>query len=180
MPQLTHPGLAASGEISNTGVVEYEATRQPTGCATPDGDTRQRVARLLLENGNSTARDLADSLGITQVAVRKHLDAMSAEGFVDSLEPDAGAPGRGRGRPARTYRLTAAARDTFGHHYDDLATEALRWIYQHGGPAAVSAFAAEQVTRLEERCRTAMDGAADEPLARAEALATALSVEGYA
>ncbi|ADD42124.1 helix-turn-helix transcriptional regulator [Stackebrandtia nassauensis] len=160
--------------------MEYQATRQPTGCATPDGDTRQRVARLLLENGNTTARDLADALGISQVAVRKHLDAMTAEGLVDFQEPDASAPGRGRGRPARTYRLTAAARDSFGHHYDDLATQALRWIYQHGGPAAVAAFAAEQVSRLEERCRTAIDGTEDDPLARAAALAEALSAEGYA
>jgi predicted ArsR family transcriptional regulator len=160
--------------------VEKEAARQPSGCSTPDGDTRQRVAQLLLENGSSTASDLAAALGITHVAVRKHLDAMSAEGLVEHRQPDTTAPRRGRGRPARSYLLTDAARDTFGHHYDDMAAQALRWIHKHGGPAAVSAFAAEQVARLEDRCRTAMDDAADNPMDRAHALATALSGEGYA
>ncbi|CAM3258414.1 helix-turn-helix transcriptional regulator [Stackebrandtia soli] len=158
--------------------MQYDATRHHAGCQPPDGQTRSRVARLLLENANLTARDLADRLGITPVAVRKHLDAMTAEGLVTHHEPDG--TRRGRGRPARTYRLTAAARDTFGHHYDDLSTQALRWIHKHGGPAAVAAFAAEQVAPLEERCRQAMNGASDEPLAQAEALAAALSAEGYA
>ncbi|HZE37704.1 MAG TPA: winged helix-turn-helix transcriptional regulator [Stackebrandtia sp.] len=159
--------------------MENVATRQPNGCSTPDGQTRQRVAQLLLENPNSTARDLAASLNITPVAVRKHLDAMTAEGLVTTREPD-NTPGRGRGRPARTYLLTEAARDTFDHHYDDLATQALRWIQRHGGPGEVSAFAAEQVTLLENRCRDAMDAADDTPMARATALAEALSHEGYA
>ena len=180
MVGFTHPGLAGRPEIGNTGVVEKEPTRQPAGCATPDGQTRQRVAELLLEKGSATARELAVAIGISTVAIRKHLDAMAGEGLVVHREPQASARGRGRGRPARTYRLTDAARDTFGHHYDDMAAQALRWIHRHGGPAAVSAFAAEQVAGLEERCRTAMDDAADSPLARAAALARALSNEGYA
>jgi len=170
--------------------VENEATRpQPSGCATPEGtassgqspvDTRRRVAELLLQNGQATARQLAAAIGITHVAVRKHLDAMATDGLVEFREPLAKATGRGRGRPARTYRLAPAARDTFGHHYDDLATQALRWIHQHGGPAAVTAFAGDQVSALEERCRTALADAGDDTLARATALAEALSAEGYA
>ena len=57
---------------------------------------------------------------------------------------------------------------------------ALRWIAQHNGPAAISAFATAQVAALEERCRAAMREAGDDPLARAEALAGALTAEGYA
>jgi predicted ArsR family transcriptional regulator len=86
------------------------------------------------------------------------------------------------------FRLTDAGRSTFGHTYDDLAAAALRHLAKHGGEEAVAAFAAEQVARLEERCRTAMDRAEAEagtdpaarPLARAKALAEALTVEGYA
>jgi len=44
----------------------------------------------------------------------------------------------------------------------------------------VSAFAAAQVGGLEERCRSAMYQAGDDPIARAEALAEALTAEGYA
>ncbi|MEV0720042.1 transcriptional regulator, partial [Asanoa sp. NPDC050611] len=56
----------------------------------------------------------------------------------------------------------------------------LRWIATHGGEGAVDAFAAEQVATLEGRCRDAMEGAGDDPIARAEALADALTAEGYA
>ena len=156
MSRLTYPRLALGIEIGNTWVVENNATRQPSGCGTPDGQTRRRVAALLLENGQATARELATELGISQVAVRKHLDGLSADGLVDSCEP---AAATGRGRPARRYQLTEAARDTFGHHYDDLSTSALRWIQRHGGPAAVASFASDQVASLEDRCRGAMDDA---------------------
>lgn len=160
--------------------METAATRQPAGCAAPDGNTRQRVARLLLEkSGGATARELSTLLDITPVAVRKHLDAMAADGLVEGRTPEV-EPGRSRGRPARTYRLTDAARDTFDHHYDDLAAQALRWISTHGGPAAVAAFAAEQVAHLEENCRDAVAAADETPMGRASALAEALSREGYA
>jgi len=57
---------------------------------------------------------------------------------------------------------------------------ALGWIAQEGGAAAVARFAESQVASLEERCRTAMAEAGDDPFARAEALAGVLTTEGYA
>ena len=60
------------------------------------------------------------------------------------------------------------------------AAAALRWISAQGGAPAVSAFAEQRVAALEARCRAAMEGAGDDPLARAEALAQALTTEGYA
>jgi predicted ArsR family transcriptional regulator len=44
----------------------------------------------------------------------------------------------------------------------------------------VAAFAAAQVAELEERCEAAMRDAGDDPVARAAALASALTAEGYA
>jgi predicted ArsR family transcriptional regulator len=76
--------------------------------------------------------------------------------------------------------LTAAAREGFPHFYDGIATAALRWIAEHGGPGAVDAFATAQVAALEERCKAVLLEAGADPLARAEALAEALTAEGYA
>ncbi|HEX6970168.1 MAG TPA: transcriptional regulator [Micromonosporaceae bacterium] len=145
-----------------------------------DRRTRDRVAQLLLERGAATAAQLGAALGLSPAAVRRHLDAMLADGEV--VARDQHVPGRRRrGRPAKVFLLTPAARvRQGGHTYDDLAAAALRWIARHGGAQAVDAFAAEQVAALEERCRTAMEGAGDDPLARAEALASALTAEGYA
>jgi predicted ArsR family transcriptional regulator len=144
-----------------------------------DGRTRDRVAQLLLQYGSATASQLSDELGLSCAAIRRHLDAMLGDGLVEARErPVRGR--RGRGRPAKIFSLTAIARESFPHSYDDLAAAALRWIAQHDGPAAVSAFAEAQLAALEERCRAAMREAGDDPLARAAALASALTAEGYA
>src|SRR4051794_28121262 len=144
-----------------------------------DARTRDRVAQLLFESGAATAAELGAELGLSPAAIRKHLDAMLADQLVETREVRTNLP-RGRGRPAKAFVLTAAARDNFPHFYDGIATAALRWIAQYGGPDAVTAFAAAQVGTLEERCRAALREAGDDPIARAEALAEALTAEGYA
>ncbi|MET8283408.1 HTH domain-containing protein [Micromonospora sp. NPDC005174] len=142
--------------------------------------TRDRVTQLLLERGATTAAQLGQALGLSPAAIRRHLDAMLADGDVVARE-QAVQGSRGRGRPAKVFALTEAARVRCGtHHYDNMATAALRWIAHNGGADAVDAFAAEQVSALESRCRAAMEDAGDDPLARAEALAGALTAEGYA
>jgi predicted ArsR family transcriptional regulator len=145
-----------------------------------DGRTRDRVADLLLAHGTATAAELGTALGLSPAAIRRHLDAMLAAGDVVARQrPVRGH--RGRGRPAKVFALTDTCRLRRGTHtYDDLATAALRWIAERHGPESVAAFAAAQVSTLEERCRSAMEGAGDDPLARAEALAGALTAEGYA
>jgi predicted ArsR family transcriptional regulator len=150
-----------------------------TTVAAADGRTRDRVARLLLERGAATAAQLGAELGLSPAAIRKHLDAMLADRLVETREVRSTRP-RGRGRPAKAFVLTAAARESFPHFYDGIATAALRWIAEHGGSEAVSAFAESQVSALEERCRAALRTAGDDPIGRAEALARALTAEGYA
>jgi predicted ArsR family transcriptional regulator len=154
-------------------------TGAPASAGVADGRTRDRVAQLLLERGSATAAELGAQLGLSPAAIRKHLDAMLADHLVEAREVRKSGP-RGRGRPAKTFVLTAVARESFPHFYDGIATAALRWIAEHGGSEAVSAFAASQVQALEERCRAAMCEAGDDPFARAEALAEALTAEGYA
>jgi predicted ArsR family transcriptional regulator len=139
--------------------------------------TRTRVARAVLENGPSTASDLAQGLGLTPAGVRRHLDALCAEGLLASREQRAYGP-RGRGRPARVFALTDLGRGAFFQAYDGLATDALRLLAEVGGDAAVERFARERVASLEERCRTALDEQPERD--RSEVLAEALSTEGYA
>ncbi|MGI5214736.1 helix-turn-helix transcriptional regulator [Plantactinospora sp. CA-290183] len=142
--------------------------------------TRDRVTQLLLEHGAATAAELGAELGLSSAAIRRHLDAMLVDGDVVAREQPVRGQ-RGRGRPAKVFRLTDSGRLRCGTHtYDGVATAALRWIAQHHGADAVGAFAAEQVAALEARCRAAMEGAGDDPMARAEALAGALTAEGYA
>ena len=174
--------MRAAADLRNVAVVKTTATPAVVDHAVHPGDsrTRARLQSYLLAKGAATATELAEALGVSSAAIRKHLEVMLEEGEVIAREQHVyGA--RGRGRPAKTFSLTDAGRlRCGGHTYDDLANAALRWIAHAGGDAAVSAFAENLAGGLEERCRTATAHAGDDPLLRAEALAQALSVEGYA
>ena len=136
--------------------------------------TRDRVAALLLRTGGATAADLGASLGLSPAAVRRHLDAMLADGTV--AETDAAHTGK-RGRPARLFHLTDAGREAFPHAYDALAASALRFLAETGGEAVVRQFAAARVAELETRYADVAEAPLDERPAR---LAEALSRDGYA
>jgi predicted ArsR family transcriptional regulator len=143
-----------------------------------EGKTRNEVARLLLEQGPMTAVVVAEQLGISPPAVRRHLDALLADGEAETRDAPRRGP-RGRGRPAKLFLLTEGGRARFGHAYDDLAVSAIRFLAEHAGEDAVRAFAERRVASLVEPHRAAITGSSD-PAARAEALATALTREGYA
>ncbi|GAB3563028.1 transcriptional regulator [Amycolatopsis endophytica] len=146
--------------------------------ATPEGRTRHEVARLLLEDGPIAAGVVADRLGISPTAVRRHLDALLADGEAETRDAPRRGP-RGRGRPAKLFLLTETGRARFGHAYDDLAVSAIRFLAEHAGEEAVRAFAESRVAALVEPHRAAV-AEADGPAHRAEALAAALTREGYA
>ena len=139
--------------------------------------TRDRVARALLESGPSTASTLATRFGLTAPAVRRHLDALLADGLIEERVPRSTAA-RGRGRPARMFGVTDKGRSTFDQAYDDLAASALQFLEQQGGRDAVAAFARQRVAELEARYRPVVERAPAH--ARTEALAGALSGDGYA
>nr|WP_206441412.1 ArsR family transcriptional regulator [Streptomyces boncukensis] len=187
------PGPA---ELSNNGVVKKRgkarearpAATQATGSAPVSGapdeqhGTRNKVARSILDHGPSTAAELALRLELTQAAVRRHLDALVAEGVVEPREKRVyGA--RGRGRPAKVFALTDCGRDAFDQAYDQLAADALRWIAQSAGggevgEAAVAAFARARIAQDAEKYRAALEDVPPEQ--RARALAAALTEDGYA
>jgi predicted ArsR family transcriptional regulator len=139
--------------------------------------TRDRVGRAVLEHGPLTAADLAPRLGLTPAAVRRHLDALVAEGRAEVREP---VRGGGRGRPARAYVLTAAGHDSMSTAYDDLAASAMAFLAEQLGPQAVEAFAQRRVLDLEQRYAPVVEAAGTDVAARTRALAGALADDGYA
>jgi predicted ArsR family transcriptional regulator len=144
-------------------------------------DTRDRVARLLLENGSATAAELATGLEITPAAVRRHLDTLLAEGLVEAADRAPHGPAsatRGPGRPAKVFSLTDEGRDAFEQAYDDLAAQVLHFLREHHGEAAVEQFARARVSGVETRYAAALTGTAAEE--RLSALAGALSADGFA
>ncbi len=108
-----------------------------------DASTRHRVASSILEHGPSTAAELAERLGLTPAAIRRHLDVLLAAGHVEAREQRVyGA--RGRGRPAKDFVLTDAGRSVFYTAYDGIAIEALEFLAASAGSEAVTRFAETQ------------------------------------
>jgi predicted ArsR family transcriptional regulator len=133
---------------------------------------------LLLECGPVTVSRVAEELGMTSTAVRRHLDALLVDGqAAEHAAPRMGR--RGRGRPARHFALTEAGRARFGHAYDDLAVSALRFLAESEGQEAVRTFAEQRVDSLVGRHRGAVRTASTRA-ERTTALAALLSREGYA
>jgi predicted ArsR family transcriptional regulator len=160
---------AGSGEPGLRGGLSAQARAEQS--------TRARVARLILELGPSTASVIGSRLGLTPAAIRRHLDNLLTEGLIETRTARTYAS-RGRGRPARLFAITDAGRSAFEHAYDDLASGALRFLAETGGEAAVGEFARRQVAELERRYGPAVTAAA--PGRRVQALADALSADGYA
>jgi predicted ArsR family transcriptional regulator len=160
---------------------------QEAATATPHGPvaSRDRVARSILDHGPSSAADLADRLGITQAAVRRHLDALLVGGLVTAREQKVYGH-RGRGRPAKVFLLTDSGRDAFYQAYDKLAADALRFLAEaagggEAGREALAAFARSRLARDAARYRAEIaDAAGPGESTPTEALAEALSGDGYA
>ncbi len=161
--------ISASADGSNPGQHVLEAR------------TRDRVRQTISELGPLTAAALASRLGLTPAAVRRHLDHLVEQGAIQEHEPaPAGALGRRRGRPARAYILSEAGHDGMGSDCDHVATSALRFLAEHAGKDAVREFARERNTELEQRYSVKLADAGPDVTARAEALATALTADGFA
>lgn len=142
-----------------------------------DQPTRQRVVQSILVEGPSTAVALAERLDLTPAAVRRHLDQLLDDGGVEAREPRSVAV-RGRGRPAKLFALTEHGREGFDQQYDDLAVQALRFLAETGGDAAVREFAERRVAFVEERFDVLI---AERPESSpAGLLAEIFSAEGYA
>jgi predicted ArsR family transcriptional regulator len=90
------------------------------------GDTvhskRQQIVEILKRKGSATVDELSESLGISSVTVRHHLDVLQSEGLIAEpvIEHRATA-----GRPLHKYTLTDTANKIFPKNYDGLASQLL-------------------------------------------------------
>ena len=143
--------------------------------ATDDIRTRDAVARSILENGPSTAAVLSEKLGFTPAGIRRHLDALVADGVLEAREPHA-ALVRGRGRPSKVFVMTDNGREKFEHSYDDLAVAALKFMSAQVGEQSIKAFADSRADDIIKKASMLLAKRSH----KSEALATFLSDQGYA
>ncbi len=77
--------------------------------------TTDKILELIKTRGPATAPGLAQTLGLTSMGARQHLQSLTAEGLLDFEDRP-----EGRGRPARYWFLTEQAQSRFGDRHDEL------------------------------------------------------------
>ena len=114
--------------------------------------TRRALLETLKRSGEARADELAETLGITVSAVRQHLAALQAEGYVEHREVRAGP-----GRPHHDYRLSARGDELFPRRYASIVTDLLVEA-EAEDPALIDRLFERRRARRVERARARLEG----------------------
>lgn len=95
--------------------------------------TRRQLLLLLRKHPGATVSELARLLGLTGMAVRRHLDSLSAEGLALRTEADR----KSVGRPPGGWCLSPAGLELFPRRYDVFALDMLEDLDEQVGPGTV-------------------------------------------
>lgn len=107
--------------------------------------TRDEILFMLKTNGSLTVSEISKELGITEMAVRRHLNTLERDELIrSSLVRQA------MGRPTNLYSLTEKAEEQFPKSYRNLALEILDGILEVDGSEKIK----EIFDRREQKLRT--------------------------
>ena len=136
------------------------------------GASRGEIVNLLRTRGGVHADELASSLGVSKQCVRKHLDVLERDGYVEHMAE------RGdRGRPAHVYRLTPKADQLFPKRYDLFAKAVLQQVGAVWGERGLNTIFCGCANEMVGRLRPQLDKLGFD--ARVNRLAELLYEEGY-
>lgn len=151
----------------------------PTATSTPTrslvsllGEQRAAIVEELRRAGELSVAGIAELLGVSEVAARRHVTVLEEEGLVASHRVN-----QGRGRPAARYRLTEDAGRLFPQRYDALAGEMLEFLADTQGREGLRAYLRWRLEREVEQLGEQVT--AESLHERLEQLAEALSEAGY-
>ncbi|MGH8930320.1 MAG: helix-turn-helix transcriptional regulator [Egibacteraceae bacterium] len=163
------PSQATSQEVSQE--VSKDAAEALVGLL---GDSRAQIVDLLRTRRWSVA-ELASALGVSEVAVRRHLQGLERDGLIHGETLRTG----GRGRPGTEYGLTDKGRRLFPDRSAQLAKDLLEFLETVHGRAALRTFLRWHAERQAERYGAALEECGDDPAERAERLARLLTEDGF-
>jgi predicted ArsR family transcriptional regulator len=137
-------------------------------------DTKRRIVERLKRVESATATDLAGEFGLTDTALRQHLDALEAAGMVtrSMAEPT------GRGRPPVHWQLAPAATRAFPDRHGELSVDLISSLRSTLGDPALDRVIGARSDRQVAAYEAVLDGSTT-MLERVQRLADVRSVEGY-
>lgn len=138
------------------------------------GDTRGRIVDLLHERPRSVA-ELASQLGLSEVAIRRHLQVLEREELVEARTVRR----KGPGRPGSQYALSERAQRLFPDNSAEFANDLLDYLESRHGRDEVLAFLRWRAELQRSRYARDIATAGDETASRAARLAELLSADGF-
>lgn len=115
--------------------------------------TRNEILHLLKTRGAMPVNELAKILGITEMAVRRHLNTLERDGFVGTtLHRQA------MGRPTSLYSLTEVADSYFPKNYHVLTLDLLEELEEEGGSSIIDQLFRKREQKLKDRYHKRMEG----------------------
>lgn len=136
---------------------------------------KRRILERLKRAESATAPELAVEFGLTDTAVRQHLDALEQAELVERCPGPAG----GRGRPPVHWRVAEGAGHLFADRHAALSVELLRSVRDELGDDALHRVVDGRAERQTVAYRRAVVGP-DRPLVeRVRSLAEVRSLEGF-
>ena len=108
------------------------------------GPMRGRIIALL-RRGSSTVEELAGELGVTDNAVRAHLQLLEREGVVSAT---GSRQGPGAGKPATTYEISSRGESALSGAYAPVLTALLQTLAERTSPEELDALLREVGRRI--------------------------------
>jgi predicted ArsR family transcriptional regulator len=135
---------------------------------------KRRIVERLKRADTATAPELAAEFGLTDTAIRQHLEALEGAELVERSS----GPSTGRGRPPTHWRLTPGASVLFADRHADLTVELLTSIRAALGEEALDQVVRTRAERQLASYQGALEGA-DTVTEKVQRLARLRSAEGY-
>ena len=137
----------------------------------PDS-TQDSILLYLKKEGEMSVSDLCDFLGITAMAVRRHLAGLQSEGLIESRIAR-----QSRGRPSYRYRLSEKAESLFPSGFQNLAMDLLDAVFEQSGHQGVMDLLSRRNRKRMERLGVRVE--AKELPERVAEVARIFSEDGY-
>jgi predicted ArsR family transcriptional regulator len=121
--------------------------------APSDLSTRDKIMHMLKMNGELSAKEITERLGITGMAVRRHISTLERDNLIESSTVR-----QPMGRPAAVYRLTKEADDYFPKKYHAIALDLLGELEDEAGEEMVNRLFELRQSSLFKKYQSQMAG----------------------
>ncbi|MNZ60904.1 hypothetical protein D3C78_789800 [compost metagenome] len=118
-----------------------------------DLSTRDQIMQMMKTSGPLSTREITVQLGITEMAVRRHLGTMERDGFIESKMIR-----QTLGRPTAVYGLTELAENIFPKKYHTLTLDLLGELADESGEEYVNHLFERRKDKLNRKYEPQMQG----------------------